>query len=91
MAESSGETWETTDMSMAAWLLARRRKLVSLSAIPERRKEFRFLFEDRDGQCGSIALEFLNSDAHSFDTSMRSLKKMCFGPNGVRSAISSRR
>lgn len=78
-------------MSLAAWMRAKGKKIVSISKVPERRKEFRFVFHDNDGECDGLALDYLNSDAHAFDTALRALKKMCFGPNGVRSAVSRNR
>lgn len=84
-----GATWQTTDMSLAAWMHARGKRIVSLQRIGDRRKEFRFVFRDVEQECDSLALDFLNSDAHAFDTALRTLKKMCFGPDGVRAAVSS--
>jgi hypothetical protein len=80
--------WETTDMSLAAWMRARGKRLVSIHRVEKRRKEFRFLFKDDEAECDGLSLDFLNSDAHAFDTAIRALKKMCFGPNGVQSAVS---
>lgn len=88
--QPSGETWETTDMSLAAWMRARGKRIVSMSRVENRRKEFRFVFDDAENECPGLALDFLNSDAHDFDTALRALKKMCFGPNGMRSAVSRR-
>lgn len=75
-------------MSLAAWMRARGKRLLSIHKVPERRREFRFVFTDDEHECDGLALDFLNSDAHAFDTALRALKKMCFGPGGVRSAVS---
>ena len=77
-------------MSLAAWMRAKGKKIVSVSRVADRRKEFRFVFADENDECSGLALDFLNSDAHAFDTALRALKKMCFGPNGVRAAMSNR-
>jgi hypothetical protein len=75
-----GTTWETTDMSVAAWLLANKVRILAVRALPERRREFRFTFDDDEGKCEPLSLSYLSSEAYAFDTAMRSLKKMCFGP-----------
>lgn len=85
------EVWETTDMSLAAWMRAKGKRIVSIQRIEHRAKEFRFVFEDTERECSGFSLDFLNSDAHDFDTALRALKKMCFGPNGVRQAVSTKR
>ena len=77
--------WITTDMSLAAWMKAKGKAIVAIHKV--RRNEFRFSFRDEEHECGSLALEFLNSDAHLFDTAARALKKMCFGPGGVKDAV----
>ena len=82
--------WATTDMSLAAWMRAKGKRIVSVQRMHETRKEFRFVFRDEADECGGLALDFLNSEAHAFDTALRALKKMCFGPQGLRSATSSR-
>lgn len=82
--------WITTDMSLAAWMRAKGKRIISVQRIAERRKEFRFVFRDPDNECDGLALDFLNSDAHAFDTALRALKKMCFGPNGMKEAASLR-
>jgi hypothetical protein len=74
-------------MSLAAWMRAKGKRILSISKVPERRREFRFVFTDEETECPGMALDFLNSDAHDFDTALRALKKMCFGPGGVRSAV----
>jgi len=71
-------------MALAAWMLAREKHIISVSKVPERRREFLFVFRDSEHECDALSMEFLNSDAHAFDTAMRALKKMCFGPNGLR-------
>jgi len=80
--------WETTDMSLAAWMRAKGKRIISAQRTHERRKEFRFVFQDDEDECDGLALDFINSDAHAFDTALRALKKMCFGPNGMRGAVS---
>ena len=89
-AADEDSTWETTDMSLAAWMRAQGKRVLAVHRTHERRKEFRFIFKDEDSECDGLALDFLNSDAHAFDTALRALKKMCFGPNGLKSAVSSR-
>jgi hypothetical protein len=89
--DRSEDIWETTDMSLAAWMRAKGKKIISLARTEPRRKEFRFVFQDKKHECGQLALDYLNSDAHAYDTALRALKKMCFGPNGMKSAMSRRR
>jgi hypothetical protein len=84
-------TWRTNDMSIAAWLRTKDVRIVKIEKNPERPKEFNFVFDDSKNSCDEIALEFLNSDAHKFDTAMRTLKKMCFGPSGIRGRVGQRR
>lgn len=82
--------WETDDMSLAAWMRAQNIRLISIQR-GERRREFRFTFDDPDNKCSGHALDYLNSDAHAYDTALRALKKMCFGPCGVVGAVAKRR
>ena len=80
--------WITTDMSLAAWMKAKGKAIVAIHKV--RRNEFKFSFRDDEHECPGLALDFLNSDAHLFDTAARALKKMCFGPDGVKEAVSNR-
>lgn len=77
--ESPGPSWKTTDMSLAAWMRARGKPIISLSRVEGRRNEFQFVFRDEEENCNELALDYLNSDAHAYDTALRALKKMCFG------------
>jgi hypothetical protein len=88
VSEKANGVWETTDMSLAAWMRAKGKRIISVHKIEYRRNEFRFMFEDKKSECSGLALDFLNSDAHDFDTALRSLKKMCFGPLGIKEAVS---
>ena len=79
--------WETNDMSLAAWMRAKGKRILSVHRLDGRRREFRFVFRDEERECDGLALDFLNSDAHDYDTALRALKKMCFGPDGMRTAV----
>ena len=78
-----GTIWSTTDMSMAAWMFQNGIKIASIEGL-ERRNEFEFRFKDPEERCKELSIDFLNSEAHKFDQSMRTLKKMCFGRNNNR-------
>ena len=82
--------WETTDMSLAAWMLAQKKTLAAVHRLSANGRDFRFVFDDDGQDCDSLALDFINSDAHSYDVAMRGLKKMLFGPSGIVNAVASR-
>ena len=77
-------------MALAAWMLAQRKEIVSIHRTSANGREFRFVFDDRNSDCDSLALDFINSDAHSYDVAMRGLKKMLFGPSGITAAVASK-
>lgn len=78
-SNSGGEkgTWDTTDFSLAAFIMSRGCKLVGFRRTHQTRREYQFNFID-DGRCDSLSLSFVNSDPHKFDQSQRALKKLIF-------------
>lgn len=86
MSQEQPDFYQTTDMSIAAWLRAKGIRLVAVQRLPDRKREFAFTFHDPKRGCDDLALEFLNSDAYAFDTALRALKKMCFSPSEMTNA-----
>jgi hypothetical protein len=71
------QSYTTSDLAMAAFLKLRGRKL--LSAGKGAGGKFRFEFDDLDGGCAALALEFVNGEFSAYDAQVRALKKALYG------------
>jgi hypothetical protein len=65
-------TYETSDLSLAAFLKLRGMKLVNATKAGSGR--FQFTFED-DGRAASLVIDFTNSEFSAYDANLRALKK----------------
>jgi len=66
--------FETYDMSLAAYLILRGRKVVTYD---RRRNNIRFVLDDTEDEvCKTLHIEFLNSDFKKYDSIVRDLKKI---------------
>jgi hypothetical protein len=65
-------TFETSDLSLAAFLKVKNFKLLKVSK--ESSGRFLFTFEDT-GNAEELAIEFTNSEFASYDSALRALKK----------------
>lgn len=65
----------TNDLSIAAFLLTRGKKIVSAGKDKNSGK-YIFEFEDSDGDCRSSSLLFLSSECAVYDSHMRTLRGM---------------
>ena len=72
---TGSRTWSTDDMSLAAWMLSRGKKIESVSKVSNGQC---YVFLDEENSCMGLVMEFVNSDAHTFDQAMRTLKKLRF-------------
>tara|TARA_B100001564_G_C20079518_1_gene419923 strand:+ start:288 stop:500 length:213 start_codon:yes stop_codon:yes gene_type:complete len=68
--------YTTSDIGIAAFLQLRGIKLVQCKRLET--GKFHFAFEDPEGKCQMLALEFLDSDFCRFDNNVRNLKKILF-------------
>jgi hypothetical protein len=68
--------YKTSDLALAAFLKMRGRRLISAGKMPN--GKFSFEFED-DGNCASLALEFVNGEFSAYDSQVRALKKALYG------------
>ena len=68
--------YTTSDIGIAAYLQLKGFKLTECKRLES--GKFYFAFEDPEGKCGSMALEFLDSDFCKFDNNVRNLKKILF-------------
>jgi len=66
----------TSDIGIAAFLQLRGVKLVQCKRLET--GKFHFAFEDPEGKCSVLSLEFLDSDFCKFDNNVRNLKKILF-------------
>ena len=76
MGAVSETTWNTTDMSTAAYV-----KMKGLPLSNVERKEgnrFVFHFQDVDQKGDKLRYEFVNGEFSTYDHEIRSLKKMCY-------------
>lgn len=71
------QSYTTSDLALAAFLKLKGRRLVGAGKNPGGR--FRFDFDDADGGCALLALEFVNSEFSAYDAQVRALKKALNG------------
>jgi len=69
-------TFTTSDIGIAAYLQLKKFKLVECHRLDT--GKFHFRFEDPEGKCPMLSLEFLDSDFCKFDNNVRNLKKVLF-------------
>ena len=69
--------YTTSDLAMAAFLKLRGRKLISAGKGVG--GKFKFEFNDSDGTCAALALEFVNGEFSAYDAQVRALKKALYG------------
>lgn len=74
-------TFHTTDIALAAWLKMRSNDegitVLFKDAVQKAGKKFVFIFDDPDNQARGLAVGFVNSDCHRYDSEMRALKLIC--------------
>lgn len=75
MSTDARNRYTTSDIAVAAYLKLRGVRLVDCGRDGQK---FSFVFDDPDGKCGDLALEFINSDCRRYDDEMRSLKKVLY-------------
>lgn len=82
-AANNERTWETTDMSTAAYvaLFGKPHEVVLLKT--ERGgggggDRYTFVFSDPKGHGPLLQVQFSNSDFRKYDDQIRSLKKLCY-------------
>ena len=69
------KTYITNDMSVAAFLLFKGRKIIKADKGSPGQK-YVFEFEDQDGQCASVAIQFISSEMSQYDGYLRMLRGM---------------
>lgn len=81
MEQERAETaaFRTTDIALAAWLKAHSAEggIKFLEATNRSGKKFLFLFDDPKGEARQLAVDFVNSECHRYDSEMRALKLIC--------------
>lgn len=75
--EERMKVYSTSDLALAAFMKLRGRRL--LSAGKAQGGKFRFEFDDPDGTCAVLALEFVNGEFSAYDAQVRALKKALYG------------
>ncbi len=73
---SSGKTYETSDLAIAAYLMLKGFNLLDAGRYPS--GKFKFVFDDPDDNARIKAVEFLSSDCCKFDTHIKNLKKILY-------------
>tara|TARA_B100000927_G_C16470334_1_gene471281 strand:- start:156 stop:368 length:213 start_codon:yes stop_codon:yes gene_type:complete len=68
--------YSTSDIGIAAYLQLRGIKLKECRRLES--GKFHFSFEDPQGMCPALSIEFLDSDFCKFDNNVRNLKKILF-------------
>lgn len=70
------DEWITGDMSVAAYVKSKGKKLLRVNK--KGHNEFVFYFDDSDKRCDELAVSFLESESYLFDVAVRTIKKICF-------------
>jgi len=79
MSEEGKETiFETSDLSLAAWMCMNEVNL--LSHKPRGDGQNDFFFDDSEDQCQSLETSFVNSEVQEFDYKVKELKDFSHGP-----------
>ena len=75
---SNKNTFKTSDIAIAAFLLLKNFKLLQANISPS--GKYNFEFEDPNQEGNRFAIDFLNSDFSKFDNQMRNLRKILSKP-----------
>lgn len=70
------KTFTTSDIGIAAYLQLMNKRLLTCKRLET--GKFFFEFEDGEGNCKEMSLQFLSSDFCKFDNNVRNLKKILF-------------
>jgi hypothetical protein len=70
------KTYETSDLSLAAFLLMKGVKLIDAKKVSS--GKFNFSFDDPNDKAKLFAVEFINSEFCEFDNQVRNLKKLIY-------------
>tara|TARA_A100001011_G_scaffold326429_1_gene349951 strand:+ start:1047 stop:1259 length:213 start_codon:yes stop_codon:yes gene_type:complete len=68
--------YSTSDIGIAAYLQLKGLKLKECRRLET--GKFHFSFDDPEGKCPALSLEFLDSEFCKFDNNVRNLKKILF-------------
>tara|TARA_R110001583_G_scaffold48919_8_gene153119 strand:+ start:7724 stop:7975 length:252 start_codon:yes stop_codon:yes gene_type:complete len=74
--EENSKIFNTSDLSLAAFLLMKGLKLNDAKKITS--GKFKFSFNDPDDKAKKLALDFVNSEFCEFDNQVRNLKKLIY-------------
>jgi len=70
---SSSNTYTTSDIGLAAFLMLRGRNLISAS---QGGRGYKITFDNSDGMCEKISIEYMNSDFIRYDMYSKNLRIM---------------
>ena len=66
----------TSEISLAAYLRMKGVKLASASK--SQSGKFEFIFDDKNSECANHFIDFLNGEFNTYDSHLKSLKKMIY-------------
>ena len=69
-------TFETSDIGVAAYIMMKGLKLISASR--DSRGRFKFVFDDPASIGNKLAVDFVNSEAAKFDAHIKNLKNILY-------------
>ena len=69
-------TYTTSELALAAYLKMRGVRLISAGKTLT--GKFEFVFDDKTGVCSGHFVDFLNGEFSTYDSNLKSLKKMIY-------------
>jgi len=73
---NSMNTFETSDIGVAAYIMMKGLKLISASR--DSRGRFKFIFDDPTKIGNKLSVDFVNSEAAKFDAHIKNLKNILY-------------
>lgn len=72
------DSWSTRDLSLAAWLSHKLGDPTATEMSPCNRNWRSFVFDNSE-ECRKLSIEYLSSESHKFDSTVRALRKVILG------------
>lgn len=71
--ENQKEIWETDDMAVSAYFVLNGVEMINHNRV---KNHICFYFNNKDGRCKQLEIDFINSTYRKYDSIIRDLKKL---------------